>query len=130
MLLNNPENKNARRAVEKLDAEYMKKNTLGFAADIVRQPVYDALKQFCIQSEAFAEAVTASEKTLNDCCVKITEGVRQGHAAAVDIYGKAAEFYFPGAHIECAMTIYTATDGKTPAGKSAEPVILNLMDLL
>lgn len=111
--------------------------------DVVKKPVYDALVSFCSQSEEFAQAVSESDKTLNDCLKSVVDGVKSS-LSDIEAYRRAAEFYFSECEVEMKLSIRMsrydhkpadeseATDTKPEAKTSREEraINLSLMDLL
>lgn len=69
----------------------------------VTKPVAEALILFC-KNERFSEAVRVSRGNLEQCIKKIVEGV--GSAISdLEVYQRAAAFYFPRAIISFSMNI-------------------------
>lgn len=71
---------------------------------VIADSVYNALILFCEQDSEFAQAVVQTDKTLKACCDYIVKGVQNG-ISDIDAYGKAVEFYFPGATVKFEMRI-------------------------
>ena len=65
--------------------------------------VAKTLQKFC-ETEKFASTVVASEKTLSDCCMQITAG-SGNYISDIEVYSKAAKFYFPDSKITFNMEI-------------------------
>lgn len=90
------------RAKEKLSDEIKR-----FQGDqkekAVSSYVVKTLIKFC-EVEAFAAAVINNKKTLSDCCKAIMGGTGN-YVSDLDVYRKAAQFYFPGAKIDFTMSI-------------------------
>lgn len=91
-----------KEAKNKIDKE-LKEFKGATKAKAVSDYVAKTLKQFC-DVEAFAAAVIKSEKTLTDCCNEIMAKVGN-HVSDLEVYKKAAQFYFPGSKVEFNMTI-------------------------
>lgn len=123
-------------ATEKLAFEYKefkrRSNSRG-KEDMVSKHVLEALTSFC-QNSDFANAVLLKDKTLTDCLSEVMKGV--GAAISdLEVYQRAANFYFPGAMISFAMIINT--DGRTdtvPSNESkpveVKKISINLDELL
>lgn len=108
-------------ALKKLDK---KPKNLGDYGDAVADCVIAALKDFCRQSEEFAQAVAQSDKELADCIKYTVQGC--GNAISdFEVYRRAAEFYFEAAKVEMRMTIST---GEEPA--QARKVEIDLDSLI
>lgn len=123
-------------AVEKLEFEHAQFKT-GFKNSgkeaMVSKHVLEALINFC-QNTDFANAVLLKEKTLTDCLIEVMKGV--GSAISdLEVYQRAANFYFPASKISFAMIINT--DGRVASvpSKESKPVevkkiSINLDELL
>lgn len=90
------------QAIEKLDQE-LKGFKGNQKASAISKYVAKTLKDFC-KVGAFAAAVAKSKKTLKDCCEEITKG-SGNHISDIEVYRKAAQFYFPGAVVSFKMEI-------------------------
>jgi hypothetical protein len=91
-------------AQEKLDNEFNLFKGSGMKA-VVSKPTLDTLKMFC-KNEMFAEAVLKNPNTFTQCIDKIMAGV--GNAISdLEVYQRAAAFYFPNAKISFSMFIET-----------------------
>ena len=123
-------------AVEKLEFEHVqfKKGFKNSGKEaMVSKHVLEALTSFC-QNSDFANAVLLKEKTITDCLIEVMKGV--GSAISdLEVYQRAANFYFPGSKISFAMIINT--DGRTVSvpSKESKPVevkkiSINLDELL
>jgi len=93
-----------KQAEEKLRTEF--KEFKGFGLErVVSGPTLEALVLFC-KDEGFSGAVLKSEKTFTECIHTIMKGT--GTAISdLEVYQKAAGFYFPNAIIRFQMTIET-----------------------
>lgn len=91
-----------KQAIEKIDVESKEFKGTG-KANAVKSHVARTLKGFC-KDEAFAERVVGSEKTLTECCTEIMKKVG-GHVPDIEVYRRAAKFYFPNASVDFNMTI-------------------------
>lgn len=89
------------RAVEKLKNESAAVN--GQKEKIMAPAVGEALTNFCLQDEEFAQAVVQGG-SFHDCMVQVAKGV--GNAISdLDAYKKAVQFFFPSAKIRMQMAI-------------------------
>lgn len=102
------------RAIDKLNREYKESNVSDIAKVIFEKTV-NTVKSFC-ENEKFAEAVVKQEKTIAECCENIVKEIAEAMKnpktriigtglSDVEVYKKAAEFYFPGADICFSMKI-------------------------
>ena len=97
--------------------------------EVMKQPVHDALVDFCRQDGEFAQAVYQGG-TFAECMEAVAKGC--GNALSdLEAYRRAVQFYFPGADIRVQMSVNlcASVEEDTPAAK-AEPVVLDLFDLL
>lgn len=102
---------------------------------VMAKPVMNALKDFCLQEEEFAQAVVQGGSFV-DCMKKVASGVGNS-ISDLDAYKKAVQFYFPGAEVKMQLTIDLigkAAKADKPVEQAkpvAEPtpsLILNLAD--
>ncbi|MEG1550636.1 MAG: Cas9 inhibitor AcrIIA9 family protein [Oscillospiraceae bacterium] len=115
-------------AIEKLNKELEKFNG-GYKERAISKYVCDTLKTFCKQDDEFAQAIVQTNKTISDCCKKIMEGCKNS-IADIDVYKKAAEFYFLGAKVEFNMKINLAPSDDTSSDAHSEKLInISLCDL-
>lgn len=77
-----------------------------------------ALSYFCEQSEEFAQAVVQGGN-FGDCMKAVAKGVGQ-FISDIEVYRKAAKFYFATATVELKMTINT--EGNTNPESELETV--------
>ena len=109
-------------------------------AQAIVSAVYEALTAFCGQEEEFEQAVEQSGKTLREVCEACVKGVGTS-ISDLEVYRRAVAEYFPGALVECIMTIRMSEhetnpsrDPETPksqtSGKSADVLSLDLFDLM
>ena len=93
-----------------------KKREVDFLLPYVR----DALLSFIEQSDAFASAVLAEDKTLAGAAEEIDPGY--GAISDLEAYRKAVQYFLPGASVDFKMTVIVPRDeDKQPSAK-----ILNL----
>ncbi len=70
---------------------------------VMKQPVKEALTDFCRQDNEFAQAVVQGG-SFSDCMAAVAKNA--GSAISdIEAYGRAVSFYFPGAKIHVTMTI-------------------------
>ena len=116
------------KAIAKLDAEVK-----AFRGDRHGEAVYkavaEAMKGFCAQDGEFAQAIAETDKTLSDCCKEIMQGVGAS-ISDIEVYRRAAAFYFPGADIRVEMTIDLCAGATADEPKKPGRVQLDLMALL
>ena len=108
-------------AIKKLDAELAAaKQAKDQKAKAVAQAVYDAITGFCEQQEEFAQAVVQSGKTLSDVCAAAMKGVGSS-ISDLEVYRRAVSVYFPGAVVDCVMTVRMSEHDAAPANPSRDP---------
>ena len=93
---------NMSSAVEKIDKE-LKDFKGGNKEKAVSSHVAKTLKSFC-KNSMFGDAVLKSIKTLSDCCHEVMKGVGSS-ISDIEVYRRAARFYFPGAKVTFSMQI-------------------------
>lgn len=94
-------NNSATEAVKKLEAG--QETVSGNKERAMSGAVLVALKDFCLQDDEFAQAV-AQGGSFADCMKSVAKGVGSS-ISDIEAYGKAVQFYFPGAKIHFQMTI-------------------------
>lgn len=101
-------------AVRKLKEENVKqlRNKRDFIVPFLRT----ALSSFAEQSEDFAAAVMAADKSLEGCvnALKVPQGDRVS-LSDFDVYRMAAQYFFPEADVEYSMKIFMPAKKQTPA---------------
>lgn len=102
-------------------------------AKIVAPAVLDAILTFCGQQEEFAQAVAQSGKTLGEVCEACVMNV--GNAVSdLEVYRRAVAAYFPGALVECVMTVrmseYDGPSRDPNSRTSGDALTLDLFDLM
>ena len=101
-------------AVRKLKEENVKqlRNKRDFIVPFLRT----ALSSFAEQSEDFAAAVMAADKSLEGCvnALKVPQGDRVS-LSDFDVYRMAAQYFFPEADVEYSMKISMPAKKQTPA---------------
>lgn len=90
-------------AKEKIDSELksFKGDKYGNA---VQTYVANALRDFCEKSSKFAEVFYKTKRSLSDCVADIMKGCGQ-HISDIEVYRRAAKFYFPNSEVSFVMTI-------------------------
>ena len=91
-----------KQAQEKLEKE-LKDFKGNQKSKAVSSHVAKTLHKFC-ETEKFASVVVAAVKTLSDCCMQITAG-SGNYISDIEVYSKAAKFYFPDSKITFNMGI-------------------------
>lgn len=89
-------------AAAKIESE-LKSFKGGRKETAVSSHVAKTLKAFC-GNEEFALAVAKSKKTLSACCTEIMKSVGSS-ISDIEVYRRAAKFYFPGASVKFNMEI-------------------------
>ena len=90
-------------AIEKIKAE-MKDFKGDNKGKAVHTYVANALRDFCEQNILFAEAVAKTKRSFSDCVRDIMKG--SGNAISdIEVYRRAAKFFFPNSEVEFTMTI-------------------------
>ena len=125
-----------RQAADKLNREIS--GVKGLKETAMKQPVKDALLEFCKQDEEFAQAVVQGG-SFPDCMNAVAKDVGNS-VSDLDAYQKAVAFYFPGADIQMTMRInLCASVEGTPAAPvetenaprpGGNGITLNLSDFL
>ena len=90
-------------AVERINEEQKE-----FKGDKYGKAVYtyvaNSLRDFCNQDERFAEAVVKSNRGFEECIKSIMKGC--GNAISdIEVYRRAAKFFFPDSEVSFVMTI-------------------------
>ena len=109
---------NTETAIQKIDRE-LKEFKGGMKEKVVSSSIAKTMKTFC-KNAAFAAAVLDKKKTLPDCVGEIMKGVGSS-ISDIEVYRKAAKYYFPGATVKFNMEISTGdriTAAESDAGES------------
>ncbi len=95
-------------AKEKLDSELktFQGNKYGKA---VQTYVANALRDFCAKSPQFAETFFKTKRSLSDCVAEIMKGCGN-HISDIEVYRRAAKFYFPNSEVNFILTIELTGD--------------------
>lgn len=94
-----------------------KKDVKGPKETAMAPAVFDTLKKFCQQEPEFAQAVVQGG-SFAECMNAVAKGVGKS-ISDLEAYGKAVQFYFPGAKIHFLMDIDLVGDAAKP-----EPPVL------
>ena len=91
-----------------LAVERINKEQQNFKGDKYGNAVYtyvaNSLRDFCNQDERFAEAVVKSNRGFEECIKSIMKGC--GNAISdIEVYRRAAKFFFPDSEVSFIMTI-------------------------
>lgn len=90
-------------AETKLKQEIEKAASGGKKERVIAGPTAAALVEFCRQNDEFAQAVVQG-KPFTECIKHICRGIIDA-CSDIEVYRKAAEFYFPGAKVDFQMSI-------------------------
>ena len=92
-------------AINKINKEYVEgKGKLSREGKVVGNSVVKVLSNFCMENSEFAQAVMQTKKTVCQCIESTVKGCG-GAIADIDVYRKAASFYFEGATVHFNMVI-------------------------
>lgn len=89
----------------------------------MKEPVREALLEFCRQNEEFAQAV-AQGGSFADCMTAVASGVGRS-ISDLEAYLKAVRYYFDGAQVEYAMTIRLEP---ADTARDRDSIVLDLAD--
>ena len=107
-------------AIEKIDKELKE-----FNGDKYGQAVYtyvaNALRNFCVKSDRFAEVLYKTRRSMSDCVKEIMKGCGN-HISDIEVYRRAARFYFPNSDVDFVMTITINGDEPDEKYISKEPM--------
>lgn len=107
-------------AIEKIDKELKE-----FKGDKYGQAVHtyvaNALREFCAKSDRFAEVLYKTKRSMSDCVKEIMKGCGQ-HISDIEVYRRAARFYFPNSEVDFVMTITTSGDAPDETYIRKEPL--------
>jgi hypothetical protein len=119
-------NSSLEKAIEKIDLE-LKEFIGSQQSKIVAKATAETLKTFS-QNEEFAKAVLEKSGTLTECINDILKNI--GSAISdLEVYQKAAQFYFPLAKVNFLMTIELGTGENNHAASSEKKINISLDDL-
>ena len=117
---------------EKLTAE-LKNVKLGKYETEVKNAVLRTICKFCEQNAEFKQAIEQSDKSFADCLKATVKGAGAS-LEDLEVYKRAVAFYFPGADIQCTMTLDLGDGGfsnsETSTDKDSGKLQLDLDSLL
>lgn len=90
----------------------------------IAKHVADKLIQFA-ENKTFGLTIQESDLTLTDCCKEILKGVNH-HISDIEVYKRAAKFYFPSSDVEFTMNIIVSDQEKLNNGQK---ISISLDDL-
>ncbi|MCM1545272.1 MAG: PcfK-like family protein, partial [Ruminococcus sp.] len=106
----------------KLALEKLAEETKNYKGDRYGNAVYkhvaETLEMFINRSEEFATVFYKTKRSFSDCVAKIMKGCGQC-ISDIEVYRRAAKFYFPDSEVEFQMIIKV---GKMPDDKYIEKV--------
>lgn len=70
----------------------------------IAPPTAETLISFCRQSDEFAKAIVGGG-AFKDCILKVSKEMNRQACSDFAVYGKAVEFYMPGARVEYSVKI-------------------------
>jgi len=100
------------QACAKLDRE-LKGAKLNMKATAVKDSVIKVLKLMCRQEEEFAQAIVQTEKTVAGCIEK-TVALCDRSISDIEVYKRAAAFYFPGAKVHMILALDLVGESSKP----------------
>lgn len=106
-------------AIEKIDKELKEFNGDRYGK-AVHTYVANALRDFCAKSDRFAEVLYKTRRSMSDCVKEIMKGCGQ-HISDIEVYRRAARFYFPNSEVDFVMTITISGDAPDEKYISKEP---------
>ena len=106
-------------AIEKIDKELKEFNGDRYG-NAVHTYVANALRDFCAKSDRFAEVLYKTRRSMSDCVKEIMKGCGQ-HISDIEVYRRAARFYFPNSDVDFVMTITISGDAPDEKYISKEP---------
>ncbi len=123
------------QAIKKLNKEYADCKKLSRCGEVVAESVKNTLIEFCRQNEEFAQAVVQNDKPLKDCIEATVKGATGKGISDIEVYRRAAAFYFEGAEIHFTMTIDLGDGGfsnhaPAPEEPAKKGLKISLDDLL
>ena len=112
------------RAVDKLRAAKAPADRHGAA---LFKPVVAELEDFCRQDAEFAQAVVQGG-SVEDCVMKSVAGAGTSRSD-IEVYKRAAAFFFPGCVVEMKLAIYMSKHDVPDTDSAAnKAVVLDLAD--
>ena len=117
------------QAIEKLKKELKEmKGKASPHAQAVASATCEALCGFCSQQEEFAQAVMQTGKSLLLVCEAAVKGAGSS-ISDLEVYRRAVAEYFPGAVVDCVMTVRMSEHEEPEAqiaGRAEKPDVLSL----
>lgn len=121
-------------AKNKLDAE-AKAGKFDEYGNAMKKDVLKALKEFCSQSEVFAEAVVKG-RSFEECMKAVGKGVSGNSISDLKAYQLAVKYYMADADVRFCMEIKIGKDpestgtaaGKASDSEAAKSVMLDLTE--
>lgn len=121
------------QAIAKLKDEFNNMKKLSRKSKVVSEPILGALTAFCGQSGEFAQAIVQkADKNLKDC-VEYTVAEAEEAISDIEVYSRAAAYYFDGAKVSFTMSIDIGSetqDGVTLEATEKKGLNISLDDLL
>lgn len=111
----------------KILSELQEAKELNSYSKVTAEPTAKALMEFAEQNEEFAQAIVQGG-SLKQCIEHCTKGIG-GAISDLDFYGRAVQFYFPGAEIEFVMKIHMSKY-ETAGGNSDNIIDFKLTDFI
>ena len=90
----------------------------------IAKHVADKLIQFA-ENKTFGLAIQESDLTLTDCCKEVLKDVTH-HISDIEVYKRAAKFYFPSSDVEFTMNILVSEQDKS---NNSQKISISLDDL-
>ena len=115
-------------AIAKLGKELKALKSTDRHISVMKQPVHDALVEFCRQDTEFAQAVMQGESF--ESCMKAVAKNCGSALSDVEAYRRAVQFYFPGSDIRVQMSIDLCASVRRDGEEHKPAVVLDLFDLL
>lgn len=114
-----------KEAIEKIEQEYNSNIKLSQKGKIVGTFVVGAVKEFCEQSDEFAQAVAQSARKIDEC-IEATVKCASSSISDADVAIKAAQFYFPTAKVTVTMKIDLGDGGMSGAEQDESGNLLEI----
>lgn len=89
---------------------------------VIAKETAEALESFCTQEPELEQAIEQSGKTFQECLDKITKGISASNPGIsdIEIYRRAAKFYFSTAAVSFVMNIDLSGDNGAVNEKASE----------
>lgn len=92
------------KAIDKINEEYKQCKKLSKHGAVVGKSVVEALELFCRQSKEFAQAVVNCSQSVGECIESTVKGCGSS-ISDIEVYQRAAAFYFDGAQVRFEMIV-------------------------